>query len=510
MGRGHKHAKSALASAKNAVRGALSPPRRVLGPPVDARGLVIDAVSHSIEELPETEISDFFSWIEKYAARKERLYPPSLVSQYSGLWPVKYFTFESFSSAIRWTALFLSNHRDTLAQYVIALSSLEKSVFSNDGDTAIGILNQIEKRFGLSLWLIELRIFVLKKFKGLETQKAYVSAVLGAAPNSLPSFLAAYTDLLDQFAAKFHSRLWTLDYYDSADTGWADRLRAKTAYIKARADQSGTIQFQTDLCVITGLRNPELTALRSLKWDWRPPRAIDEVGYYYEGSFASGGAQRSVVAAAAPRMGMVASALLTMKMILKFRPRLLAMVGICAGVKNECYIGDVLVADPAWDWQMGKYTTGKFASAPDPIDIPTAIAERFAQLEEDKQLWFDVHASFNGTKPRELPTVRVGPVTSGSAVLADGRLLKEIKEQHRKLLGVEMELYGVYVAARDCSPPNPIAFGIKSVSDYADDTKDDDYQPYASHAVRELLRRSVNVTLMTFLGCEQHYRIEFM
>jgi len=65
--------------------------------------------------------------------------------------------------------------------------------------------------------------------------------------------------------------------------------------------------------------------------------------------------------------------------------------------------------------------------------------------------------------------------------LADARLLDEIKKQHRNLLGVEMELYGMYVAARDCSPPNPIAFGIKSVCDFADSKKTDDFQAYSAY-----------------------------
>jgi hypothetical protein len=59
--------------------------------------------------------------------------------------------------------------------------------------------------------------------------------------------------------------------------------------------------------------------------------------------------------------------------------------------------------------------------------------------------------------------------------------MEEIKKQHRKLLGVEMEFYGAYLAAKDCPAPRPITFGLKGVSDFAGGDKDDTYQGFAAH-----------------------------
>lgn len=293
--------------------------------------------------------------------------------------------------------------------------------------------------------------------------------------------VTGFEDLQSECAAELRSRLWSLELYDPCDRAWQERLRAKAEFIIARCKQIEPIRYQSDLAVLSALHTPELSAIRSIQWEWTGPQSLDEVGYFYEGAILAGGEARRVVAAAAPRMGMVATAILASKIIGRFRPRLLAMAGICAGLKDQCAIGDVLVADPAWDWQMGKYAKGQFYLAPDQIDIPTAIAERFRMLASDQQLWFDIYNSYTGNKPQNLPSLKIGPVTSGSAVLADTRILSEIKRQHRNLLGVEMELYGMYVAARDCSPPNPVAFGVKSVCDFADDKKNDDYQAYASH-----------------------------
>ena len=293
--------------------------------------------------------------------------------------------------------------------------------------------------------------------------------------------LTGFEDLQDECATEFRARLWSLELYDPSDSGWQQRLGAKVRFIIARSRQVEPLHYQSDVAIVAALHTPELAAVRSIPWDWKGPHSLDEVGYYYEGTFYSGGVSRTVVAAAAPRMGMVASAILAGKTIARFRPRILAMVGICAGLSDKVGIGDVLVADPAWDWQMGKYAKGRFHVAPDQIDIPTGVAERFRLLGNDAQLWFEIYTSYSGPKPQNLPALKIGPVTSGSAVLADARLLSEIRRQHRNLLGVEMELYGMYAAARDSSPPNPIAFGVKSVCDFADDKKNDDYQAYASH-----------------------------
>ena len=309
--------------------------------------------------------------------------------------------------------------------------------------------------------------------------------------------LTGFSDLHEEFGEQFHSMLWTLDYYDTSDSGWLERLRAKVSYVLARTNQGPDRIYQSDLCVVTALHSLELEALRSLPWGWRGPQSLDEVGFYFEGGIECGENSTSVVAAAAPRMGMVASALLTQKMIAKFRPKYLCMVGICAGVRGRCDIGDIIVADPAWDWQMGKHGYDGFSFAPDQIALPIHVTEKFVQMSDLDEFWFGVHKKFSGSKPANLPTIKVGPVASGSSILADGKKVKDIQQQHRQLLGVEMELYGVYSAARDATSPQPTAFGIKAVSDFADDHKSDEYQRYAAFVSVQTLAKFCSLYLLS-------------
>lgn len=51
-----------------------------------------------------------------------------------------------------------------------------------------------------------------------------------------------------------------------------------------------------------------------------------------------------------------------------------------------------------------------------------------------------------------------------------------------------MEAYGIYAAAQSASFPRPSAFAMKSVCDFADPDKDDDYQLYAAYTSAQAVR----------------------
>ncbi len=73
---------------------------------------------------------------------------------------------------------------------------------------------------------------------------------------------------------------------------------------------------------------------------------------------------------------------------------------------------------------------------------------------------------------------RIGPLPSGASVLAAGEQSASTKLQHRKVTGIDMEAYAVFAASDEAPLPQPKAFVLKSVSDFADDEKDDSIQPY--------------------------------
>lgn len=81
----------------------------------------------------------------------------------------------------------------------------------------------------------------------------------------------------------------------------------------------------------------------------------------------------------------------------------------------------------------------------------------------------------------------IGPLASGASAVAEKSMSAEIAGQHRKLLGVEMEAYGILAAAEEATTPRPEAIVLKGVSDYLDETKDDSMQRCAAYTSAAVL-----------------------
>ncbi len=59
---------------------------------------------------------------------------------------------------------------------------------------------------------------------------------------------------------------------------------------------------------------------------------------------------------------------------------------------------------------------------------------------------------------------------------------------NRKLIGIDMEIYGLFYAAKSFAYLNkPIAFAVKSLSDFADHSKNDKYRMYAAHTSAQFI-----------------------
>jgi nucleoside phosphorylase len=198
-------------------------------------------------------------------------------------------------------------------------------------------------------------------------------------------------------------------------------------------------------------------------------------------------------------MGMAATAALASKVIDIYRPQYLAMVGITGGIRGRVQLGDILIADPSWDWGAGKYEVvdGKprFSANPEQLRLSPDIRSRLIQASRDEGLLGVIRSSFPGAKPQHALGCHVEAVASGASVLGDHVVVEEIKARHRKLHGVEMEIFGLMMAAETCSHPRPIAFAAKAVSDFADTTKDDDFRAYAIHASANFVLEFISLYL---------------
>ena len=216
--------------------------------------------------------------------------------------------------------------------------------------------------------------------------------------------------------------------------------------------------------------------------DWHAKTFPGDDQIYDVATFQRDGREHTLVHAKIGEMGMTAAAATAMKVIYTFRPRYLIMVGIAAGVAKseleEQMYGDVIVADSVWN-----YSAGKFVS-PDQAEIvygsigflPRSTMEK---IPEEIMPYLRKAAQ----SPENPCHVYIGPMACGSTVVASRELLeKQVYTQYQHTAGLDMESYAVVYAANHASDPRPVPIIVKSVCDFADSDKSDDYQRFAAYS----------------------------
>lgn len=280
----------------------------------------------------------------------------------------------------------------------------------------------------------------------------------------------------------FRARPWGILPYDETDTSSLESIKKIIEYL---ARQNVPALRPANVIIITALAEPEFQAIEALPFDWGPYEPLDNMHLYRRGTFVgtTNGRSHQVVAVFCLRMGPVQASILTTKSVTAFSPQLVIMAGICAGMPKKTEIGDIVAAEVSWDWQSGKFVDAKgvegFQIAPHHLDIHESLRTPLFRLKRDAEHWKSFAESAVEVRCG-IPKLVVGPMATGSSVLADERVSERIKEQqHKNLAGLDMETYGVYAAVQACSPQT-LVLSLKSVCDKGDLQKNDEYQVYAS------------------------------
>ncbi|MBC7763575.1 MAG: 5'-methylthioadenosine/S-adenosylhomocysteine nucleosidase [Candidatus Saccharibacteria bacterium] len=150
-------------------------------------------------------------------------------------------------------------------------------------------------------------------------------------------------------------------------------------------------------------------------------------------------------------MGLFPSAMATLKAIEKYKPSLVVFVGIAGGIK-DVEVGDVVIADKVYSYEVGKVKDGQFQSRSD-----TRVVS--SELESIARKLRTTHVSSDYR-------LFVGAIASGEKVLADvnAEELRRIQALGGDSLAVEMEGASV-LGAIDRADANPDYFLVRGISD---------------------------------------------
>ena len=310
--------------------------------------------------------------------------------------------------------------------------------------------------------------------------------------------ITAHKDLRERFESTFLEELWVIIQYEEQSNEWKKQLRNKITYLlQSKIDLKESIlteiKSECDIAIITALRTPELLSVLDLEAGWEEFKYPNDSTIYHKGIFKNENKSLRVIATSSIQMGMPAAAVTSMKLISNFHPKYIVMVGITAGVRGNANFGDILIADHSWDYGSGKIKfnikDGKtvFVPDPQPIQLNYELREKFSLHRSKGSFLSEIKKRGTMEKPKNDLSVFIGPFASGAAVVENQNLINDIQGHARKLVGIEMEIYGVFCAAEFCLDPKPIVFAIKSICDFGDSKKGDNYQEYAAYTSAQYL-----------------------
>jgi len=276
--------------------------------------------------------------------------------------------------------------------------------------------------------------------------------------------------------------------YNEDNGKWRDVLAAKAKYVKERLSDMETfpVDYKMDVAIVTSSPQVELRELSKLPIPFSAEFNQNDSLHYYTAEWINTQKRKlQIVACAAPAMGMTAACVTACKAIERWRPRFLVMSGIAAGTSGDQSYGDVLVAESAFDYGSGKILDTEnnervFVPSPKQLNIDCNL-QALLQRWEREQLQMEVIWKGWHIAQQQIPKMHMGLLASGAAVIQSKDFVNEILRTSRKVVGLDMEAYAIFQAAHLARNPKPRVFVAKSICDFADRKKSDDWQSFAAY-----------------------------
>lgn len=308
--------------------------------------------------------------------------------------------------------------------------------------------------------------------------------------------LTQYEEKVEKHKQSYAKKLWKLIHYDLKETDWEDVLQEAVDTIVATKEQLQTSmedERHYDVGILCAL--PEEFEQMKLafgnQWSSVPLAGMPYLLYSTQIRTEYGHTIK-VIACCNNVPGMQATSITASFLLSRFDLGTLFMTGFCAGFKkknkSDVRLGDLFIADSEYDYGSGKLIKKENEQVvmPEPKQMPcsydvlgklndfiteqVAASKVFAELKRVDLL----------VEGMEMPNIHIGPGACGSYVVSDETFMEQlVKDDNRKLKGLDMEGYGLYLAGHML---NKSCVLIKGIADFGGEEKDDKYHKVCSYA----------------------------
>lgn len=370
-----------------------------------------------------------------------------------------------------------------------------------------------------------------------QSSRSIIGQIMRGGKLNPPTHIIGLTQYenIGEDARKFYERnLFALEFYSSEKSDWAERISNKIRYLNKSKRAAVIFQANTfglDMVVLVARHKNEFLPVKKRLFSsihaeehplWKDGIVFGEVN-------CAGRAPLNVALICVGEMGMTATAAVTSQAIALFRPKLISMVGMCCGFSipesaNPCKLMDAIVVRQVSCWEEGRYQksgstlhnggvekvtdldaleheASEFRNRAKPRLVDDLIRDRVDRAIERSSDTLDPHlkkfagqskykqvVEKFGEQVRPVPTVRFANIVSGSSVIADEAMVKEICSRHPSAIGLDMEIFGLYAAAERSFGRRPSVIAIKGVADFGHSEKHDFGQAVASTISVDVLK----------------------
>lgn len=183
--------------------------------------------------------------------------------------------------------------------------------------------------------------------------------------------------------------------------------------------------------------------------------------------------------------GPTMAAITTTKAIGIWQPRFVVMTGFCAGVRGAVDLGDLIVATQFFEHSSGQLRDGQLIPLENRVSLPPWFLDFLITCTESSPLLEQIRSGYQPPLPNlTTPSLHYGSMACGPQVIKDQSYIASLKVRDQALLGLDMESYGVALAAAMCSTHARaiVPLVVKGVCDFADAEKSDRWHDYCAYA----------------------------
>lgn len=222
------------------------------------------------------------------------------------------------------------------------------------------------------LYIIDIR---MPGVDGGETRSAgrEILKMIDYSGNSRVPVLAitAFPEEAEECRDEFAARGCIIYEFDRKDM-WSQAIDIFLAQARDRG--------RYDFIIFTALRKERESYLlsRDASFEGVARYGVDHWDFEYEGKAGS--------IVLLPRMGLVVATAVVARVLEQYDPSVIAMSGICAGDPGNSKLGQLIIADPCWEYQSGKWLDELFEAEPYQVALERDIRLSLSKIIEDPAL----------------------------------------------------------------------------------------------------------------------------